>query len=53
MDESGISTVPNKTPTVISPVGKKNVCKCPVEKEAIPSVLFVVSVQRELTYHQR
>jgi hypothetical protein len=27
MDESGISTVPNKTPMVISHVGKKDVCK--------------------------
>lgn len=27
MDETGISTVPNKTPKVISPVGKKGVCK--------------------------
>jgi hypothetical protein len=27
MDESGISTVPNKTPKVISPIGKKDVCK--------------------------
>ena len=27
MDESGISFVPNKLPKVISPTGKKNVCK--------------------------
>ena len=27
MDETGLSTVPNKTPKVISPVGKKGVCK--------------------------
>lgn len=27
MDESGISTVPNKTPRVISSTGKKGVCK--------------------------
>jgi hypothetical protein len=27
IDKSGISTVPNKTPKVISPVGKKDVCK--------------------------
>jgi hypothetical protein len=27
MEESGTSAVPNKTPKVISPVGKKDVCK--------------------------
>lgn len=27
MDETGLSTVPNRTPKVLTPTGKKTVCK--------------------------
>lgn len=41
MDETGISTVPNKTPKILTPKGKKQFAKYQVEKEEKLSLLFV------------
>jgi hypothetical protein len=44
MDKSGISTVPNKTPKVISPVGKKEACEVSTgERGNTVSVVFCFS----------
>lgn len=44
MDEAGISTVPNKTPKVLTPKGKKTVCKISSgSKYSLPGTLNLVT----------